>query len=235
MARIEGYAYSDGTAKYRAINSLVIEEQPTSPAVTEAVLAAPAVFDDALLAWEALLNATAPAGQYAITYDATTRRVTIASTNGTNFKPVFSGGDIDLALWLGFDPGAAFGFALTHTGVAIPWGRVEVLGVDVEPPEDAAKVDLQQLRLGRAVAPVFGNHLLITVALIVVLQSTPAAWSWVLTGRVRIYPSSNVNPYSESNLDGYVEGWVVSQPAWEQLGDDEGLSVLSLLLALPRS
>ena len=234
MAHIDGYAYSDGTTKYRAVNSLLIEEQPSSPMVTTARLAAPAVFGDALSQWQILLNALTPAGLYAITYNATTKRVTIASTNATNFRPVFAQ-DQDLARWLGFDPNAAFGFALSHTGTAIPLGRVECLGIDIEPPEDAAKVDLQQLRLGRAVAPVFGNHLLVTVALMVVLQSAPAAWHWVVTGRVRLYPSSNTSPYSESNLGGYIDGWVVTQPAWEQLGDDESLSVLTLLLALPRS
>ena len=48
MARIEGYAYSDGTSKYRAVNSLVIEEQPTSPATTTARLTQPTVFATAL-------------------------------------------------------------------------------------------------------------------------------------------------------------------------------------------
>lgn len=232
-ARIEGYAYSDGTAKYRAVNSLVICELPSSPATTTARLAGPKVFSEALDTWRAILDATTPAGLYAITYDGATRRVTIASTNNVQFKPVWTY-DADLARWLGFDPLAAPGFALSHTGTAIPLGRCDPLGVDLEAPEDAAKVELQQLRLGRAVAPVFGNHQLVQVGLVVPRATAPASWAWLTTGRVRIWPTSDPNPYSPANLDGYLDGYVVEQPGWEQLGADEGLAVLQLLLAMPR-
>ena len=52
---IEAFAFSDGTAKFRANNTLVVEEQPTSPATTECRLTGPLVFRDALTAWAALL------------------------------------------------------------------------------------------------------------------------------------------------------------------------------------
>lgn len=233
MARLEGYAYSDGSAKYRAVNSLVVEEQPSSPATTTARLLGPKVFSEALDAWRALLDAYTPAGLYAISYDSSSRRVTIASTNNVYFRPVWTF-DHDLAYWLGFDPLAAYAFATTHTGTAIPLGRVDPLGVDLEAPDDAAKVDLQQLRLGRAVAPVFGNHQLVQVGLVVPRAAAPASWAWVTTGRVRIWPTADVNPYSPANLDGYLDGYVVEQPGWEQLGVDEGLAVLQLVMAVDR-
>lgn len=234
MARIEGYAYSDGTGKFRAVNSLVIEEQPSSPATTTARLGAPAVFSTALTAWASILNATTPAGLYAITYSSTTRRVTIASTNAVNFRPDWSGPDAELARWLGFDPAAVYGFATSHVGTAIPLGCVELLGVELEAPEDAARVELQQVRLGRAVAAVFGNHQLSKAELVISRGATPASWAWLTTGRVRVYPTADTNPYSATNLDGYLDGYVVEQPGWEQLGTDEGLAVLQLQLALPR-
>ena len=234
MARLEGYAFSDGTSKFRAVNSLVIEEQPSSPATTTARLASPAVFSTALTSWATILNATTPAGVYAITYDSSTRRVTIASTNAVNFRPDWSGPDAELALWLGFDPLAAYGFATSHVGTAIPLGRVDLLGVELEAPEDAAKVNLQQVRLGRAVAAVFGNHQLSKAGLVIGRNATPSSWAWLTTGRVRLYPTADNNPYSASNLDGYLDGYVVEQPGWEQLGVDEGLAVLQLQLALPR-
>lgn len=233
MARIESWAYSDGTAKFRAVNSLVVCEQPTSPATTTARLPEPMLFSAALDEWRAQLDAHTPAGLYAITYDSATRRVKIRTTNGVSFKPVWTA-DADLARWLGFDPTATYAFATSHTGTAAPWGRCDLLGVDVEAPEDAAQVELQQLRLGRAVAPVFGNHQLTTVGLVVQRDAAPSNWAWLTTGRVRIYPSSSVTAYGPLDLDGYLDGYVVEQPSLDQLGTDEGLSVLQLLLALPR-
>lgn len=233
MANVQGYAYSDGSAKFRAVNSLVVEEQPTSPATTTARLVAPAVFDDALDLWRAILDASTPAGLWAITYSAVTRRVTIATTNAVNFKPVWAL-DRDLALWLGFDPDAVYGFATAHTGTAVPLGRVELLGVEVEPPEDASRVDLQRLRLGRAVAPVWGNHLLQAVQLVVSLSARPSAWHWLTSGRVRVYPTGDLNPYTAANPDGYLEGYVSAVPKFDKLGDDEGIDVVDLLLAVPR-
>lgn len=234
MANLQGYAYSDGSAKWRAVNTLVVEEQPSSPATTAARLVAPAVFDAALDLWRALLDASTPAGLWAITYSSTTRRVTIATTNAVNFKPVWATVDRDLALWLGFDPDAVYGFATSHTGTAVPLGRVELLGVEVEPPEDASRVDLQRFRLGRAIAPVWGNHLLQAVQVLVSQSARPSAWHWLLTGRVRVYPTADVNPYTASNPDGYLEGYVSSSPKFDKLGDDEGIDVVDLLLAVPR-
>jgi len=233
MARIEGYAYSDGSSKYRCVNSLVIEEQPSSPATTTARLDVPYVFSAALTKWKALLDATTPAGLYSITYSSSTRRVTLASTNGVNFRPVWTA-DRDLAAWLGFNPDAAYAFATSHVGTKVPLGRVDVLGVAVEPPEDAAKVEVQQYRLGRVAAPVFGNHLLQKVELLAARGERPERWHWLTTGRVRIYPTADTSPYSVANLDGYLDGYVVDQPGLELLGDDEGQTVLQLLLALPR-
>ena len=234
MARIEGYAYSDGTSKFRAVNSLVVEEQPSSPATTTARLAAPAVFSAALDLWRAILDATTPDGLYAISYSATTRRVTIASTNLTPFRPVWQSVDRALALWLGFDPDAAYAFALTHTGTAVPYGCASPLAVEVEPPEDAAKPEIQQVRLGRAFAPVFGNHLLQRVTIVGKVALLPSSWAWLTTGRVRVYPTATATEYSATNLDGYYDGHVVEHNGWERLGDDEGLDVLTLTLALPR-
>lgn len=234
MATIEGYAFSDGSSAFRALNSLVIEEAPSSPATTTARLAASAVFSDALDLWRAILDATTPAGLWSITYSATTRRVTIASTNATNFRPVFTAFDADLARWLGFDPAGVYGFALSHTGTAVPHGRADVLGVDVEPPEDAAQVEVQQFRLGRAIAPVFGNHLLQRVLLTATARQCPTDWCWLTTGRVRVYPTADVNPYSVANLDGYHDGYVTEQPTWQHEGDAEEVRELGLTLAVAR-
>lgn len=229
---VQGYAYSDGSAKFRAVNTLVVEEQPTSPATTAARLGAPAVFDDALNAWRVLLDASTPAGLWAITYSATTRRVTIATTNAVNFRPVWTA-DRELAYWLGYDPDGVYGFATSHTGSAIPLGRVELLGVEVEPPEDAAKVEVQQVRLGRAVAPVFGNHSLQAVDLLCAGVARPSSWAWLLSGRVRVYVSADVAPYTAANPDGYLEGYAVTAPAFDKL-NDETIDVVSLVLAVPR-
>ena len=234
MARLEGYAFSDGTGQFRAVNSLVIEEQPTSPVTTTARLTQPTVFTTALEVWRTILDATTPAGLYAITYSSTTRRVTIATTNGVSFRPDWSGPDAELARWLGFDPGAAYAFDTSHVGTAVPLGVVELLGVELEAPLDAAQVQLQQLRLGRAVASVFGNHQRAGASLVCARAAAPASWAWLTTGRVRLYPTADTSPYGPANLDGYLDGYVIEQPGWDLLGPDEGMAVLELQLALPR-
>lgn len=232
MPRVEGYAYSDGTTKFAANNTLVVEESATSPLKTSCRLGSSLSFSDALDAWELLLFALTPAGVYELTYSATTRRVTFRTTNGVSFKPVWT--YPDAARWLGFDPTAVYAFAQTHVGTAVPLGRVDLHAVDVEPPEDAARAELQRYRLGRAQAPFFGNHLLQSVAFLATAAQTPSSWAWLTSGRLRVYPTADVSPYSATNLDGYFDGWVVEQSVQERLGDLQELASVSLVLALPR-
>lgn len=233
MPRVESYAFSDGSAKYNANNVLVVEESATSPATTTCRLGSSLSFSDALDAWELLLFALTPAGVYELTYSATTRRVTFRTTNGVSFKPHWTAYP-DAARWLGFDPAAVYGFATSHTGTAVPHGRVDLHAVDVEPPEDAANAELQTYRLGRAQTPVFGNHLLQAVAFLATPAQTPSSWAWLTSGRLRVYPTDDLSPYSATNLDGYFDGWVVEQNVQERLGDLQELASVGLILALPR-
>lgn len=231
MAQIQAYAYSESSTstKYRSVCRFGIEEQPSSPTVTYAQLSAPAQFVPALDLWRAIFDATTPAGLYAITYSATTRRVTIASTNATNFKPVFVG---NIASFLGFGAGP-FAFATSHVGTATPAGVLELVGAETEAPVDAAQVSLDTFRHGRAQARLFGNHQLSRCNLLYLTSVAPSDLSYVTTGRVRLFPTSDTGAYSLSNLDGYVDGYVVEQPSFEPPGDD-GLVEGALLLAVER-
>lgn len=232
---IEAFAFSDGTAKFRANNTLVVEEQPTSPATTECRLTGPLVFRDALTAWAALLYTLTPAGIYTVTYDATARRVTIATTNGIHFRPVWAGIDAELSLWLGFDPTASYGFLTSHTGTLVPRGRCDLIGIDSDPPEDAARVDMTQVRLGRAFASAFGNHQVVRLTLLSRRDKQPDSWSWLLQGRVRVYLGTDTTAQTATNLDGYLEGSVINQPAWDRLDDDESFDAMTIELAIPRT
>ncbi len=232
---IEGFAFSDGTAKFRAVNTLVVEEQPTSPLTTACRLSGPLVFRDALVSWQAMLFSLTPAGVYAVTYDATARRVTIATTNGIHFRPVWAGLDAELARWLGFDPNATYGFLTSHTGTAVPRGRCDLIGVDSDPPEDAARVDMTQVRLGRAFASAFGNHSVARLTLLSRRDKQPDDWCWLLQGRVRVYLTTDTAAQSATNLDGYLEGAVINQPAWDRLDDDESFDAMTIELAIPRT
>lgn len=230
MPRIEAYAYSPGSnaTTHRSVCLLGIEEQPSSPTVTYAQLAAPAVFSDALTEWKAYFDLHTPAGLYSITYSSTTRRVTIASTNGTSFKPIFSG---NLATFLGFGSGP-FAFATSHTGTAIPAGVMELIGAECEAPEDATDLDALRLRHGRAYVCAFGNHMVQRIGLLCLSAYAPSTLAYISTGKVRVYVTSDSNPYSVSNLDGYVEGHVIDHEGFDVLGNAAELTELRLTLAV---
>lgn len=245
-ARITAYTYvHDGATDhgsthppYNATATLGVIEQPSSPTVTYVRPTTPLPFylpggtGDQLTAWQDALDSYAPAGYYTITYSPTTRRVTIASTNATSFRPVMVA---DGATWTGFTQDLSAGWATSWTGDDAPAAICELLGATVEPAEDAARVDLHEYRHGRAVAVVWGNHQLHRVTLYFrgddahVLDP-----GYLVTGRVKIQQGSDTTAYSPTNVDGVIDGFVVASMDPAEDGDLGEVWSLTLLVAVPR-
>jgi hypothetical protein len=244
--RIEAYAYSEGprgsggvaagaSAALQTVQTLAVVESATPGTTTYERPAVPVLFSDLLALWAADLSQAAPwgapAGTYSCTYDSGTRRVTLQTTNAVQFKPVAIAGEL---AFVGLTQ-AIGGFAVSWTGASVPFGVAELLGVTVEPAEDWAVVDLDKYRHGRAVAAAWGNHAAHRVKLYALGDARAALSGGYLTaGRVRIYQGDTGAAYSATNVDGYVDGWVVASGELQTEGDDEDLWTLDLVVAVAR-
>lgn len=225
---VEAYLYSDGTAGMAVDASFTVQEAGAPIAVQ---LAAPAVFSDALTQFAATLNGLHPTGHYSLTYDSTAKRVTIDSA-GTTFTFTPAEG---LGRLLGFRFGPYSG-QTSYTGELAPEGRTELLALAIQPPESADQVDLQRIRHGRSLNRVWGNAA--RVSLTMWMQTGGIGISpspYIRTGRIRLYPGANTNPYDATlNLDGYTDGFVVEESRPVTRGSSDEYVGIPLLLAVPR-
>lgn len=234
--RIAAYSYSEGpetgsSAEFDCTQTMAVVEWLTDPTVTYVRPTTPQHFVDLLAAWNTLLDTHTPDGLYTVTHDATTGQVTIASTNGTDFRPVMRG---NVAEWAGFTQTLA-GFAQTWTGASRAAGMADLIGVTVEPAEDVARIDLAEYRHGRAVATVWGNHQTHAVALLFdAATKDQIEAGYLTTGRVRIWQAGDATAYSPANVDGYVDGYVIACGDPTEEGDDGELWILRMLVGVPR-
>lgn len=235
-ARILAYCYSEGpvngsTAAMQHNSTLAVVEQATPGTTSYARPTTPKLLTDQLADIKTEWDASTPAGLYSITHDLTTNRITIASTNGTNFRPTMVGNS---ANWTGFTQGLV-GWALTWTGDDPPQAMARLLGVTVEPAEDWAQVDLTAYRHGRAVGVAWGNHQAHRVTMHFSGENIDIIKAgYVIAGRVRIWQGAIGTAYSPTNLGGYVDGWIVAADDPHEAGDTGNLWQLSLVLAVPR-
>lgn len=235
--RIMAFCYSEGPVGGSSptgpdANATVATIESATPGTTTyGRPTAPALFTDQLQDIETEWDASAPAGLYSLTYDASTERVTIASTNSTSFKPQFEG---NTAVWFGFTQ-SIVGNNTTWTADDPPAGLAELFAVTVEPAEDFARVQLAEYRHGRSVASVWGNHQVHRVRL-VFRNSTYAqiAAGYLTTGRVRIWQCGDGTAYSATNIDGFVDGYVLAADDPVEEGDDGELWSLRLLIGVSR-
>lgn len=246
-AWLEGYAYSEGpaalaspltaapaTAPLQAQNTVAVIHQSAPSTTIYARLAAPTMCRTALAEWSASLNLAAPAGTgatYVWVFDTSTRRVSVSGS--VSFRPVFPG---VVGPWLGFSAPLT-GWATLWTAPSAPLGIVALLGVNVRPAEDAARIELQDLRLGRRQLTVWGNAQRFRVTVWCARADIRALESSCATGRVRVHQGSGgayASAWSAANLLGYVDGYVedVSQP--RPMGSREDWWVVDLLLVRPR-
>tara|TARA_R110000868_G_scaffold94111_3_gene259952 strand:+ start:84 stop:773 length:690 start_codon:yes stop_codon:yes gene_type:complete len=229
MAQVQAYIFADSTALYSSGHTLTVTDAGGTLA---AKLSTPTLLVDALATWQTLINTggSPPTGTYTLAYSATTGRVTVSATGVASFTLTLPG---RTARMLGYSS-ASYTGSLSYTGEAVPAGVCELLAVEIEPPEDAAQADLDTFRHGRAQVRLFGNHQLARVKLYVRSGKAPADLSYLTTGRVRVYATADVAPYSVTNLDGYFDGYVVDQPSLEFRDQDESLRAISLVLAVTR-
>ena len=236
-ASIMAYAYSEGpatgvTADIVATSTIAVIEESSPVTTTYARPIVPTLFTTQLSAWTTTLSLEAPAGVYACSYDAVTQRVTIESTNATAFRPVMSG---NAAVWLGFSQTLA-GYALTWTGESAPAAVAELVGAMVQPAEDAARVDLERYRHGRAVAVAWGNHQTHRVRLVFARSTAldAIAAGYLTTGRVRVWQCGDLTAYSPTNIDGYIDGYVIAADDPIESGDVGELWTLDLVVGVAR-
>jgi len=244
--RIEAYAYSEGpqgaagvaagpTAALQTVQTLAVIESSSPGTTTYERPGSPMLFSDLLALWATDLSRAmpwgAPAGVYTCSYNSTSRRVTLATTNAVAFKPSAVGNELAL---LGLTQTIG-GYATSWEGAEAPQGIADLLGVTVEPAEDWAVADLTRYRHGRAVAPAWGNHQVHAIKLFARTSAAEAlAAGYLTTGRVRIYQGDTVSAYSATNIDGYIDGYVIAAGDVETDGDDESLWILDMLVAVAR-
>ena len=199
---------------------------------TESLPAYDATQPDQIAAWSSKASAYSPAGSYGMGYSPTTRRFYLQALSSLAFKPVLPE---QMAVWLGFTQ-AISSFETYWVGESAPACVVELLGVTVEPPMDAARVELKEYRHGRAVAVAWGNHALHRVTLFVRSADVRAFDpGYVMTGRVRITQvDTNHTAFSQDNLAGVVDGFVVATTELAEDGDIGELWTVTLLVAVPR-
>ncbi len=243
--RIEAWSYSEGpsasvgvaagsTSALGSTQAIAIKEQASPGTTTYARTAAPSRFRDALAHWQTTLNLPAPAGTpsgtHTFSYDSSTRRVTLAST--VNMRPLMPD---NAATWLGLTQDLSAGWATSWQGASAPAGIVELVGVTVEPAEDWSAIDLSEYRHGRAVASVWGNHQVHQAQLLFTADEVDQINAgYVTAGRVRIYQDTDTTAYSATNIDGYVEGFVLACDTPTEDGDAPELWTLRMLIGVPR-
>ena len=235
-ARIEPYSYSDGTAQWQSTHTLAVN----LAGVASVRHPTPMRLEDALASWQGLLDAAKPAGApWALSYSSTTRRVTIASA-GPIFSAVFPA---NVGPWLGFTAGTLTG-AATYTGDSAPAGLVQCMGLGYAQGEQIERLEVAELRHGRATAYAWGNMLRFQVTLAVnrslypwqIARSlTPGdpTGGWAVCGRLRIHQSGgSASEYSETVPTGYVDGTVTACEI-DPRGSVEGLLRVTLTMVRP--
>jgi hypothetical protein len=228
-ARIEAYLYASGTDDVLEATAGFTITEP-GPVVYRATLPATARFSDALVTWQGLLNASALAGTYAITWNDQRQSVNISATGVASFGITFHG---NLAAAWGYSSGIAGALdydsdlqpLLRYDGIL--WGSGEIVNGD--------NVDLRQYNYGRHRAIAWGNVDLWDSEIHVQSSRVDTFLaSYCVSGKVRVYQDSAITTaYSATNLSGYLDCYVIgiSDPL-EKRG--RIWTTLSISLAVPR-
>lgn len=227
MARIEAYLYSPGSSDttLNSTNQLYIDEGGGDNATIR--LDETMLFMDALDYWFETANASAdlPAGVYLFSYDSSTKRVTLKTTNATTFAITFTG---SVGVILGFRSNTYSG-ATTYTAENAPLGLYELLGVEVEVPEASVRTDLIEYRHGRATSSSFSNHLIADLTLWT--DDANLLSSICSTGKVRVTLDSE-SAFGSAVPLGYLEGFVYATPRIVTAGPDENYLAIDMSLAM---
>ena len=238
--RVEVYCYSEAATAGEvapdldANGGMAVIEQGTPGTTTYGRPTDHVIFSTQLISIRTEFDASAPAGLYTMGYAADTQRVPIASTNATTFRPQMPA---NAATWFGFtqDLSAAAGWALSWTADDAPAGIVDLVAVEAAPAEDAARVDMQKYRHGRAVSTIWGNRQVHQVKLTFRRENlAQIAAGYLTTGRVRIWQAGDGTAYSPTNVDGYIDGRVVATTDITEDGDVGELWTIGLVVGVAR-
>ena len=198
--RVEAYLWSDAVSPpvFRGVQRFAAAE---GVATSDRVLSAPLRFSAALDAIVAGLSADLP-GAYS--WSMTPAGVLTLASDGAVWSITWHG-----------SAQAAFGFVGGQAGASSYASAASVLlcapalCFDLQPADDGAIVELVEARKGRAFATHFAALERWRVRLMTraaVAEAFRAGYCG--RGRVRIYPGSDTNEVTATNLDGYLDGWV---------------------------
>jgi hypothetical protein len=219
-SRVEAFLYSEGS-------KTTMEATTTLTAGgTDAILSTTKVFADALTEWTSDLG-----GAYAVTWDSTANAVKVA--NSTSFTLTFTG---NLHNALGFSASSGYTGQTSYTGDQQALGRYDVLKIECSTLEDGAQPDLRQYRHLRAEVLAFGTVDLYRCRIYMTqAQATSYLSSYCAAGKIRLYQDSDeTSAWSATNVDGYLDGWIVALSDLETHGHAEEVVSVSLVLAVPR-
>jgi hypothetical protein len=229
MAYVEAYLYGSGaaTGTVSALNTYHTIGINEGGGIVRCRINSSGLWSSALTTLETNINASTLAGTYTITQSAGV--VTIAGTVAHTLHLYGSAGPM-----LGYAL-STYGSALSHTADRRPAGRIELQAYECQILVNADRAELRQYRHGRAMGLGFGNVDLYRTSVYITSGDYQAALAegYALTGRIRIV-GDGVGAYAADNLDGYVDGFVVSTPELETYGDGERFARISLVVAVPR-
>jgi len=225
MARIEAYLYSPGSAEtnLNSTNQIYIDEGGGSNATIR--LSGPMLFSAALQYWYEAANVALAGGVYLFSYDSTTKRVTLKTTNATTFAITFTG-SVNTAL--GFRDSSYSG-STSYVGEVAPLAIYELLGIEGEIPDANVRSDLVEYRHGRTTSSTFSNHLIADLTLWT--DDANLLSSFCSTGKVRVTFDST-DAFASAVPLGYLDGFVYSTPRIESIGPDEGYLAIDMALAI---
>ena len=229
MAYLEAYLYGSGaaTGTVAAMDTYHTIGINEGAGIVRCRINASGLWSSALTTLQTNVNGSTLAGTYTITQSAGV--VTIAGTVAHTLHLYGSAGPM-----LGYAL-TTYGSALSHTADRRPAGRIELQAYECQILQNADRAELRQYRHGRAMGLGFGNIDLYRTSIYITSGDYQAALAegYALTGRIRIV-GDGVGAYSAANLDGYVDGFVVSTPELETYGDAERYARISLVVAVPR-
>jgi len=216
-ARIEAFLYSENSASAMEHTSALTAGGST------VVLSAPKVFTDALAEWQSDLG-----GGYVVEWIAASNAVRVRS--GGAFVLAFTG---NLHKCLGFSAASGHSGQSTYTGDVQALGRYDVLKIELDTLTDAAAVDLRQYRHRRAEAMAYGNHDLYQSRVwMTAAQASSYLASYCAAGKVRLYQTTDdLTAYSATNVDGYIDGWILAVSDLQTHGFTEEIVSVSLVIA----
>ena len=216
-SRVEAFLYSEGSS------SVMEHTSAFTAGGTTAILSTTKVFADALAEWQADLG-----GAYTVTWNAATNSVKIS--NSGVFVLSFLG---NLHSALGFSAASGHSGATSYTGDAQALGRYDVLKIELDTLTDASAVDLRRYRHRRAEVLAFGNHDLYRSRIwMTAAQASSYLASYCAAGKVRLYQTTaDLTAYSATNVDGYIDGYIVAVSELETHGFAEELVSVSLVIA----